>query len=177
MTVTSLPSCIDLDATRVTGLGDAILFDVACSLVDEDNTMHQSAEERGLVLARTALENEKRVHERKADILMLFGRSLTSEFATPATVTSFLSQFQDHSIEITSSVADLDAKLAELNETISKLKRESAQKQKRAKTNAKVTAVIMAKRAGEVEITLTYSMSIHISNTNHIADTSVLSRQ
>lgn len=159
MIIKSLPSCVDLDGTRVTGLGDAVLFDVSCSLDDEEDTEQVlNAEERELLLAKTALENEKRVYERKADILTTFGRSLTSEFATPATVGAYLEQFQSQSAEVTAAVAELDAKISKLNDEITKQRKQQAKKRNLPKTNGKVIAVIMAKRSGEVEISLTYSM-------------------
>ena len=57
VTITSLPSCIDTDSARVTGLGDAVLFDVVCTVDDANDAVDENTDSlKALERRRTLLE-------------------------------------------------------------------------------------------------------------------------
>ncbi|TDL25849.1 hypothetical protein BD410DRAFT_784883 [Rickenella mellea] len=152
----NLPSCVDLDTARLTGLGDAVLFDVVCSLEVKAAKPTTSAKYRELQRKLSQLQGEKRVHEHEADILVNYGKTLHGEHRTNDYVQAFLAEFVDHGKKNLEAIAELDREITEVEqemveETVVMIKAIG-----KGPTNAMVTAIITAQREGKVEVTLTY---------------------
>ncbi|KAL5486028.1 hypothetical protein ACEPAI_7072 [Sanghuangporus weigelae] len=160
LSITSLPSCIDTESARVTGLGDAVLFDVVCTVDDaRDVDDTKSATLNELERRRFTLESEKTLRNKAADILMQYGRSLSAEYSTTNGVESFLDSFVRRGSVVLKEVETLDEQIAQLGKEIAKEQRKIQKERQKAETLGRVSAVIMAKRAGKAEITLTYMVS------------------
>ncbi|KAL5525761.1 hypothetical protein ACEPAG_7098 [Sanghuangporus baumii] len=160
LSITSLPSCIDTESARVTGLGGAVLFDVVCTVDDaRDVDDTKSATLNELERRRFTLESEKTLRSKAADILMQYGHSLSAEYSTTNTVESFLDSFVRRGSVALKEVETLDEQIAQLGKEIAKEQRKIQKERQKAETLGRVSAVIMAKRAGEAEITLTYMVS------------------
>lgn len=104
---------------RVSGLGDARLFDVVCKFGNNKSTTYASdslAETiRILKAKKSVLESEKRVREHEADILVQYGKSLTGEFVAPVQMAQFLQSFVEQGRKNTEAVSSIDEKIIEID--------------------------------------------------------------
>ncbi|KAL5504176.1 hypothetical protein ACEPAH_8249 [Sanghuangporus vaninii] len=181
LSITLLPSCIDTESARITGLGDAVLFDVVCTVDDaRDVDDTKSAALNELERRRFTLESERTLRSKAADILMQYGRSLSAEYSTTNVVESFLDSFVRrgsyypnattqytlgdlHNLigasDALKEVEILDEQIAQLGKEIAREQQKIQKERQKAATLGRVSAVIMAKRAGKAEITLTYMVN------------------
>ncbi|EJD06530.1 uncharacterized protein FOMMEDRAFT_117379 [Fomitiporia mediterranea MF3/22] len=161
LSITSLPSCMDTDSARVTGLGDAVLFDVVCTVIDARDMPPSSDGDalRALERRREVLEGEKSLRGRAADIMVQYGRSMNAEYTTPDVVTSFVDTLVKRGANSLDEAKVYDEQLAELDKEIEKEKRRLQKERQKPAARGRVTAVIMAKRARKIEVTLTYMVS------------------
>ena len=95
--IESLPSTIDTHSVRVSGLGDARLSDVVCT-IGADNEASYSPDGpseliRLLTVQKQALEQEKDMRDREAELLVNYAKTLTGEHVTPVNMSSFLGDF------------------------------------------------------------------------------------
>ncbi|KAH8118034.1 hypothetical protein DFH11DRAFT_1571997 [Phellopilus nigrolimitatus] len=162
LSITSLPSCIDVESARVTGLSDAVLFDVVCTISD-DRDVHESyiqgSKLRELERRRGVLQGERTLLYHAGDILVKYGRTMSAENNPADVVEDFIDSLAHRGSRTLKKAEELDAQLAEVEEDIVQEKRRLEKERKRAPTHGRVTAVIMAKHAGKVDITLTYMVS------------------
>ncbi|KLO17389.1 hypothetical protein SCHPADRAFT_994383 [Schizopora paradoxa] len=159
--ISCLPSSIDTESARVTGLGDAVLFDVVCKISDEKKHSKHKYAGAGTSLTRkkALLESEKKIKGHEADMFAQFGYTLNAENQTASDVESFLDKFVGRSRNILRDIAKLDEEMSEVDDEHAELERKIMQDRKRAPTHGQVTAVIMAKNAGTIQMTLTYMVS------------------
>ncbi|PBK67849.1 hypothetical protein ARMSODRAFT_937831 [Armillaria solidipes] len=117
--IRGLPSTIDTHSVRVSGLGDARLFDVVCKFGNNKSTAYapDSLAEtiRILKAKKSVLESEKRVREHEADILVQYAKSLTGEFVAPVQMTQFLQSFVEQGRKNTEAVSSIDEKIIEID--------------------------------------------------------------
>lgn len=117
--IRGLPSTIDTHSVRVSGLGDARLFDVVCKLRNNKSTTCASdslAETiRTLKAKKSVLESEKKVREHEADILVQYAKSLTGEFVAPVQMSQFLQSFVEQGRKNTEAVSSIDEKITEID--------------------------------------------------------------
>lgn len=97
MEIRGLPSSIDTQAIRVSGLGTARLFDVVCT-VGTNNAASYAVESsseviRILKVKKSLLETEKRVLDHEAELLVSYGKTLTGEHVNTTQMSQFLEMF------------------------------------------------------------------------------------
>ncbi|KAI0042807.1 hypothetical protein FA95DRAFT_1563923 [Auriscalpium vulgare] len=152
-----LPGSIDTDSARVTGLGNAQLFDVVCTL---DSNAADISPESTAEVVRLLLAKQRRLRKRydaltaASTTLETYSESLNGEHVSPEQAHDFVSKYLDRSEEIAKAQADLDEEILQLSRTINKLQAEVPVS--KGSTNGKVTAVIMTEEQTEIELKLTY---------------------
>ena len=157
--ISHLSSKIDTESVRVSGLGQARLFDVVCTIEKEhgaDLSSESSSEViRLLDVKKQGLECQRRVMEHEAYLLVSYAKTLTGEHVTPTAMGEFLKTFVDKATEGLETMADIDKKIVEVNRIIEK---ESAKALlKIGETNGQVTIVVVATEDSKAEVKLTYS--------------------
>jgi uncharacterized protein YoxC len=156
-----LSSNIDTESIRVSGLGQARLFDVVCTIEktqDADLSSDSSSEIiRRLNVKKLHLESQKRVMEHEADLLVTYAKTLNGEHVTPTAMREFLKIFVDKGRENLEAVAEIDQNILEVNRMIEK---ESAKATlKIGEASGQVTIVVVASEDSKVAMKLTYSKS------------------
>jgi hypothetical protein len=86
-----------------------------------------------------------------------YSKSLTGESVPPRQAERFFESLLVRTREISSTRADLEEEILQLSRQSDILS--SSETKKKGKTNGEVTVVIMAKKATDVELRLTYRMS------------------
>lgn len=159
LVITALPSCIATESARIVSPADAVLFDVVCSVEDtqDGQPSAESSALRTLKRRRGVLEGEKALKNREMDIMEQYGRTLNAEHNTTSSVEAFLEFLDARGSSTVKAVAEIDAQIAEVNREIEMESHKLHKKRQRSDARGRVSAVIMARRAGNVEITLTYS--------------------
>ncbi|KAH9962262.1 hypothetical protein BC827DRAFT_1199964 [Russula dissimulans] len=152
-----LPSSIDTDSARVTGLGDAQLFDVVCSIgsvVEEVDTASTAEVVRKLQAKKDVLVKDLDTIDEITETMVNYSKSLTGESVSPKQAERFFENLLCHSHTTASARADLEEEILGLSRQIEVLS--SAETKKQGTTDGEVTVVIMAKRATDIELRLTY---------------------
>ncbi|KAK0470322.1 uncharacterized protein EV420DRAFT_1742692 [Desarmillaria tabescens] len=120
--IRGLPSAIDTHSVRVSGLGDARLFDVVCKLGNNNSTPYapDSPAEivRNLKAKKSVLESEKRIREHEANILVQYAKTITGEFVAPAQMAQFLQSFVEQGRKNTEAVSSIDEKIVEIDRSL-----------------------------------------------------------
>ena len=82
---------------RVSGLGDARLFDVVCTLGTSKAASYEPSSSseviRILRTKQTALESEKAVREMESQLLLKYAQTLSGEHVTPTQMGQFLESY------------------------------------------------------------------------------------
>jgi hypothetical protein len=149
---------MDNDSIRVTGLGDARLFDVICtpSSTSSASSPHGAAERIRLLEAKKKrLQTEKRVREHEADILVDYGRSLRGEHISPKNATLFFDGFVERASKNLDATAELEEAIVDIDSEIQREK--DLESKKKGLAHTEVTVVVLADQDGPVELKLTYS--------------------
>ncbi|KDQ59010.1 hypothetical protein JAAARDRAFT_128083 [Jaapia argillacea MUCL 33604] len=154
--IVGLPSCIDTESARVSGLGDARLFDVVCVIADKPASSYDGSSEaiRILEAKKAYLIKEKLVREQEAEVMLTYGKSLQGEHVTPDTMTTFLDSFVLRGRKNLQAVSELEEKIVEIDRQIEKEQEKTTTT--KGESNGKVTIVIAAENEGQVELKLTY---------------------
>lgn len=158
--IRALPSTIDTSSVRVSGLGEARLFDIVCTVGSKATTYHDkdSTSEviRLLNVKKQALESEKRVREHEADFLVSYAKTLHGEHITPSQMAQFLESFVDQGRKNTEAVTAIGEKILEIDRQIEQEKTKTVSR--KGEANGEVTVVIGAEESTNVELKLTYSL-------------------
>ncbi|KAJ7035289.1 hypothetical protein C8F04DRAFT_1098768 [Mycena alexandri] len=150
--ITELPSCIDTQSVRVSGLGDARLYDVVCTT--REGFTKSSETVRLLRVQKAALEGEKRVRDHESDLLVTYAKTLKGEHVSPPQMGDFLQSFVEQGRKNLQAVAELDEKIVVLNRQIEvELQKETT---KKGASNAQVTIVVGTDSDTHVDLKLTY---------------------
>ncbi|KZV72708.1 hypothetical protein PENSPDRAFT_603927 [Peniophora sp. CONT] len=158
--ILGLSSAIDVDSARVTGLGDARLFEVSCKIQKPESwdVSPDSASERirALRAKNATLSQEKRNAESAARLLREYGKSLggQTQAVPPADADAFLDRYLARGADLARTCARLDEEMLQIQREIQKISAEGSAV--KGKTDGRVTAVIMAKAQTEVVLKLTY---------------------
>ncbi|KDQ59014.1 hypothetical protein JAAARDRAFT_127570 [Jaapia argillacea MUCL 33604] len=154
--IVGLPSCIDTESARVSGLGDARLFDVVCVIADKPASSYDGSSEtiRILEAKKVYLVKEKLVRGQEAEVMLTYGKSLQGEHVTPDTMTTFLDSFVLRGRKNLQAVSELEEKIVEIDRQIEKEQEKTTTT--KGESNGKVTIVIAAENEGQVELKLTY---------------------
>ncbi|KAI0037214.1 hypothetical protein K488DRAFT_39409 [Vararia minispora EC-137] len=155
--IRSLPSSIDTESARVTGLGDAQLFDVVCSVsgVPSISSANSSAEAIRLLTTkkRTLEEHVRNIDQVKSHVAS-YGASLKAEHIAPADAELFFDRVLARQVAF-------DERATQLNEEILRVSREIDLKMHENNTRVgntagTVTVIVMAREETEVEFKLIY---------------------
>ncbi|EIN10081.1 hypothetical protein PUNSTDRAFT_102081 [Punctularia strigosozonata HHB-11173 SS5] len=153
-----LSSSVDFDSVRVTGLGDARLFDVTCTWDPKKNRSsaapNNQARIRALRTEQQALQAEKRMREKEAKMLSGYADTLSSEHVAPLDAVKYMEAFMQRSKLNLAAVLELDGKIQQVEEEI-KLETER-HRERKGSTDARVTMVIGADHDGPAHLKLTY---------------------
>lgn len=95
--IQGLPSTLDTHSVRVSGLGDARLFDIVSTVKSDDAQTYapdtSSEVIRILKVKILALEAEKSVREQESQFLVKYAQTLTGEHVTPVELGQFLDKY------------------------------------------------------------------------------------
>ncbi|KAF8155336.1 hypothetical protein K438DRAFT_1687435 [Mycena galopus ATCC 62051] len=155
--ITELPSCIDTQSVRVSGLGDARLFDVVCTTRDGAGPNKSSEAIRLLKAQKLSLEGEKRVRDHESDLLVTYAKTLKGEHMPPTQMGEFLQSFVEQGRKNLQAIAELDEKIVVVDRQIeAELKKETT---KKGAFGGEVTIVLGTDSEAHVDIKLTYIVS------------------
>ncbi|KZV76705.1 hypothetical protein PENSPDRAFT_646156 [Peniophora sp. CONT] len=159
--ITGLSSYVDVDSVRVTGLGDARLFEASCKVQKREvwrksESLETSDSERIRILndKKTALTQEKNVCESAATLLRDYGKTLSGEHITPADADTFLDRYLARGSALARTVAKLDEEILQVKREIEDITAEGSLK--KGETAGKVNVTVMAKSQTEVLLKLIY---------------------
>jgi hypothetical protein len=93
-----------------------------------------------------------------SEILVDYSKSLSADSVSPEQAESFFENLSTTSRDISSTRADLEEEILQLSRQIGMLS--SCEMKKQGNTNGEVTVVIMAKKSTNIELRLTYCMSL-----------------
>ncbi|TFK68241.1 hypothetical protein BDN72DRAFT_769601 [Pluteus cervinus] len=154
--IVGLSSAIDTRSVRVSGLGEARLFDVVCTV--EDTKAHDpdalTEEIRKLTVKKASLEGEKEVRASEANFLVSYAKTLNGEHVKPSEMASFLSEFVEQGRKNVVAVAEIDEKILAVEREISTLKEELSLI--KGSTRGQVKLVIVADEEITIDLKLTY---------------------
>jgi hypothetical protein len=92
----------------VSGLGDARLFDVVCTVGTNKASSYEPSSSfeviRTLLVKKSALENERSVRETESHILLKYAQTLSGEHVTPTQMGQFLESYVDQGRKIVQAV-------------------------------------------------------------------------
>ncbi|KAF7291781.1 hypothetical protein HMN09_01237900 [Mycena chlorophos] len=156
--ITELPTCIDTHSVRVSGLGEARLFDVVCTTRGGKGTPSAVSEAvRRLRAQKAALQGQKRVRDHESDLLVTYAKTLSGEHVSPTQMGEFLKSFVasgNHNLE---AIAEIDEKIVAVDREIeAELEKEAS---KRGEATGLVTVVVGSDAPTSVELKLTYIVS------------------
>ncbi len=144
---------------RVSGLGDARLFDVVCKFGNNKSTAYapDSLAEtiRILKAKKSVLESEKRVREHEADILVQYAKSITGEFVAPVQMAQFLQSFVEQGRKNTEAVGSIDEKIIEIDRSL-EIEADKSSLRKGTLTG-EVHVVVGATAPESIQMQITYS--------------------
>ncbi|KAI0287205.1 hypothetical protein BC826DRAFT_917531 [Russula brevipes] len=152
-----LPDSIDTESARVSGLGDAQLFDVVCSIgsgIKEIDTASTTELVRKLHAQKDVLVRDLETIDDVSETIATYSKSLSGDSVPPRQAERFFESILSRSRERASARADLEEEILQLSRQIDLLS--SAEEKKQGRANGEVAVVIMAKRATEIELRLTY---------------------
>ena len=143
----------------VTGLGDARLFDVVCSIrpdIQEYDTASTAEQVRRLHARKDVLIKDLDAINDISKTMMDYSKSLAGDSVPPRQAERFFESLLARSREISSTRASLEEDILQLSRQIDTLT--SCETKKQGKTNGEMTVVIMTKKATNIELKLTYRM-------------------
>jgi hypothetical protein len=95
--IRGLPSTIDTHSVRVSGLGEARLFDVVCTVGTNKAASYEPSSSSEVIhtlrAKQTALESEKAVREMESQLLLKYAQTLSGEHVTPTQMGQFLESY------------------------------------------------------------------------------------
>ncbi|KAF8480302.1 hypothetical protein DFH94DRAFT_630541 [Russula ochroleuca] len=152
-----LPNSIDTESARVSGLGDAQLFDVVCSIgpgIEVIDTASTTEVVRKLNARKAVLVKDVDTIDDVSETMVTYSKSLAGDSVGPRQAEIFFESLLSRSRTLTSTRADLEEEILQLSRQIDALS--SAEKKKEGKTDGEVSMVIMAKKTTDIELRLTY---------------------
>ena len=155
--ISHLPGSIDTESARVSGLGDAQLSDVVCSVgqvIEEIDTQSTSEVIRKLQVKKDALVDDRISLDGIAGTLIGYSKTLVGDTVSPNRAEKFFENLLTRSQTLRSQRVEMEEEILQLTRKIDLLS--SAEERKQGKSDGEVTVVIMAKQATEIELKLTY---------------------
>ncbi|KAF8903751.1 hypothetical protein CPB84DRAFT_1728192 [Gymnopilus junonius] len=159
--IRGLSSSIDTHSVRVSGLGQARLFDVVCTLAKSRAASYapDSSSEviRTLLVKKSELEGERTVREQESHLLLQYAKTLNGEHVTPSQMAQFLQSYVEQGRKIVQDISQLNEQIVQVTRQIEAERERTASKQGTASGN--VDIVIFADAETSVDLKLTYIVS------------------
>ncbi|KAI0264598.1 hypothetical protein BC834DRAFT_881571 [Gloeopeniophorella convolvens] len=155
--ISRLPGSIDTESVRVSGLGDAQLFDVVCSIgrgAEEIDPQSTSEAIRKLHVKKSVLIKKLNALDSISNIMEGYSKSLIGDFVDPKQADAHFEKLLTRADGIVSVRSDLEEEILQLSRQINFLS--STEVKRRGKADGEVTVVIMTKQPTNVELKLTY---------------------
>ncbi|KAH9008636.1 hypothetical protein EDB83DRAFT_2531580 [Lactarius deliciosus] len=155
--ISHLPRAIDTDSARVSGLGDAQLSDVICSVgrgIEEIDPLSTSEVVRKLKVKKDALGQDRDALEDISDTMVNYSRTLAGDKVSPDHAGKFFDTLLTRSQTLRTTRVELEEEILQLTRQINMLS--SAEERKQGKSDGEVMVVIVAKQATEIALKLTY---------------------
>ncbi|KAI0252907.1 hypothetical protein BJV78DRAFT_1281252 [Lactifluus subvellereus] len=152
-----LPGSIDTESCRVSGLGDAQLFDVVCSVgrsIEEIDSASTAEVIRMLNVKRDVLYRKLNVLDDTSDTMITYSKSLVGEHVPPGQAEGFFEYILSRSQSLESTRAELEEEILQVTRQLDILW--STELKKQGNADGEATVVIMAKQATNIELRLTY---------------------
>jgi hypothetical protein len=156
--ITGLPSCIDTDSIRVSGLGQARLCDVVCTIGDQSESHEKDSPTETIRLLKKKkqeLSSQKTMLETLVEIHVAYGRTLTGEHIKPSDMSDFLDNFAEHGRNNLATLSSLSEEIVMVDRLI--VQETAKLLLKRGRSTGEVSVVIGTDEDGSVELKLTYS--------------------
>ncbi|KAF8260764.1 hypothetical protein EI94DRAFT_1833686 [Lactarius quietus] len=155
--ISHLPASIDTESARVSGLGDAQLSDMVCSVgrgIEEIDPQSTSEVIRKLTVKKDALFNDRAALDGISTTMSRYSKTLVGESVSPDRAETFFENLLTQSQTLRTQRVELEEEILQLTRQIAVLS--SAAEKKQGKSDGEVTVVIMVKQATEIELKLTY---------------------
>ncbi|KAH8984947.1 hypothetical protein EDB92DRAFT_2070710, partial [Lactarius akahatsu] len=155
--ISHLPRAIDTDSARVSGLGDAQLFDVVCSIdrgIEEIDPLSTSEVVRKLKVKKDALVQDRDALDDISGTMVDYSRTLVGDKVSPDQAGKFFDTLLTRSQTLRTTRVELEEEILQLTRQIDVLS--STEETKQGKSDGEVTVVIVTKQATEIELKLTY---------------------
>ncbi|KAH9020330.1 hypothetical protein EDB84DRAFT_1622846 [Lactarius hengduanensis] len=155
--ISHLPRAIDTDSARVSGLGDAQLLDVVCSVgrgIEEIDPLSTSEVVRKLKVKKNALVQDRDALDDISGTMVDYSRTLVGDKVSPDRAETYFDNLLTRSQTLRTTRVELEEEILQLTRQINVLS--SAEERKQGRSDGEVTVVIVAKQATEIELKLTY---------------------
>ncbi|KAH9000880.1 hypothetical protein EDB86DRAFT_3063731 [Lactarius hatsudake] len=155
--ISHLPGSIDTDSARVSGLGDAQLSDVVCSVgrgIEGIDPLSTGEVVRKLRAKKKALVQDREALDDISDTMVNYSKTLAGDTVSPDWAGKFFDTLLTRSQTLRTTRVELEEGILQLTRQIDVLS--SAEERKQGKSDGEVTVVIVAKQATEVALKLTY---------------------
>ncbi|KAJ3569898.1 hypothetical protein NP233_g4753 [Leucocoprinus birnbaumii] len=178
VTFSMLSSSLDPHSVRISVPGfpkakhRAYLSKVTCSRVSgSDDPLNKTV--HALKAQKKLLQHEGKVLHTQAEVMVKYANTLDGRYAGPEAMNTFLGAFLEHGKENMQKLADIDAKLEEIDQQICAEKKNYTA---RGSSNSEVIAVIKSEEAANVELQLAYIVNgpvwspayeLHIESDEH----------
>ena len=118
--IQNLPTSIDTESVRISGLGNVRLADVVCTNTVRNGVLisNQSEALRALLQRKSSIESHRRVHEYEAELLVLYGKTLHGDHVHPKDFEAFLSSFVEQGKKSLTSFNEYTAQILRLEKEI-----------------------------------------------------------
>ena len=155
--ISHLSSSIDTESARVSGLGDAQLSDVVCSVgrgLGEVDALSTSEVIRKLNVKLNARNNDRDALDDMLSTMTTYSKTLMGDTVSPNRAETFFENLLTRSQTLRSQRVEMEEEILQLTRQIDVLL--SAEQKKQGLSDGEVTVVIAAKQATEIELKLTY---------------------
>ncbi|KAF9496664.1 hypothetical protein BDN71DRAFT_731529 [Pleurotus eryngii] len=156
--ILNLPSDVVRDSVRVSGLANARLYDVVCTIKtprDAEDTILESI--RLLQVKKVELEGQKNVRQAEADLLASWAKGVTAEHVEYSGMPGFLRNFVSQGKDNLEAVSNITEEIIAIDRQIQCLKDEK--ELRKGSTNAKVVVVIGTQGEQSVSFDLAYAVT------------------
>jgi len=154
-----LPGSMDTESVCVTGLGDARLFDLVCTIgpdIQEIDTPGTAEQIRKLHARKDVLVKDLDAINDISQAWMNYSKCLDRDSIPPGQAENFFENLLTRSRDISSTRASLEEDIFQLSRQIDALT--SRETKRQGTRSGEVTVAVMTKRATNIKLKLTYRM-------------------
>jgi hypothetical protein len=148
-----------------------VVCSIGHSVEDIDTTSTDEAISK-LIARRDKLEGDDEAIYNIYSKMLTYADSLAKNSVPPQEAERFFESLMSRSRAMSSAQADMNEEIVQIEHQIEVLS--SSEKKKKGIMDGEVSVVIMAKQPTDIELRLTYRMSLSISNDDFLPDCSAL---